>query len=87
MPPIAVVQSTSHRLIHRHRGQAPSHIWICVGYGLLGIQVHWGNNTTIFLRLPQVGIDEVHTVVFQLSFVHQVVLDGTRAILAQLTLL
>ncbi len=86
MPPIAVVQSTSHRLIHRHRGQAP-HIWICVGYGLLGIQVQWGNNTPIFLRLPQVGIDELNPVVFQLPFVHQIVLDGTGAVLAQLTLL
>src|SRR5471032_2985568 len=52
---------------------------------LLSIQMHWGYHPAILFRLPQVGINEVHPVIFQLALVHQVVLDGTGSVLPQLT--
>ena len=46
--------------------------------------MHRRYHPAILLGLAQFGIDEVHPVIFQLPFVHQVVLDGARAVLTEL---
>ncbi|KRP63998.1 hypothetical protein SAMN04490197_2775 [Pseudomonas orientalis] len=58
LPPIAVYQSAYNRLTYRHREQAPSHI------GLLGIQMHWCDHSTIFIRVPQLRINKSMPVLF-----------------------
>lgn len=49
------------------------------------VEVEGADDFTIWLGLTQAGIDEVHTSVFQLALVYQVVLDAAGSALAQLT--
>src|SRR5690349_9419772 len=52
---------------------------------LFGVQMQGRNDLAVFFRFAQLGIDEVHTVIGELAFIDQIVLDAAGALLAQLT--
>ncbi|MNP08891.1 hypothetical protein D3C76_1009780 [compost metagenome] len=47
--------------------------------------MHWGDDLAVLFRFAQLGVDEVHPVVRELTLVDQIILDAAGAFLAQLT--